>query len=55
MSRKREKGWPGGLGVLDFFVEILTFEVIGSGSLVGIACRVMDGDGGYDLAMVGRR
>ena len=54
MSRRREKGCSGGLGVLDFFVEILAFEVIGSGSLVKIACRAMDNDGGYDLVM-GRR
>ena len=39
----RGKGWSGGFGVLDFFIEMLASEVNCSGSLVGGACRVMEG------------
>ena len=51
----RGKSWSGGFGVLDFFIEMLASEVNCSGSLVGGACRAMEGDGGYKLAMGGRR
>ena len=51
VSRRRKKGSSGGLGVLGFFVKILAFGVIGGGSLGNIACRAMEGDGGYDIAM----
>ena len=54
MIRRREKGCYSGLDVLGFFIEIMPFEVIGSGSLVGIECRAIEGDGSYNLAM-GRR
>ena len=55
VSSRREKGWSGGLGVLGFFIDIVPFEVIGSGSLVGIECRAIEDDGGYNLAMGGMR
>jgi hypothetical protein len=37
-------GSVGRFCVLDFFIEMLACEVIGSGSLVGETCRLMEGD-----------
>ena len=41
---RRRKGWVGRFCVLDVFIEMLACEVIGSGSLVGETCRLMEGD-----------
>ena len=40
---------------MNFFVDIVPFDVMGSGFLVSGACRAMEGDGGYNLAMGGRQ
>ena len=44
MMIDRGKGWSGGFGALDFFIEMLASEVNCSGSLVGKAYRAMEGD-----------